>query len=230
MSRVFVIEDNALIRESVAEYFQVNGFDVKEFERGTGVLDTLKVSPPDTIILDIMLPDVSGYILAKQIRTQSSVPIIFLTAREDESDRVMGFEVGGDDYVVKPFSTKELFMRTQAILKRVSPDTAEKREYGSWERSGELLTVDTRARRATVDERELQLTNAEWQILTYLVFREGRAISRQQILGECLGYLVEGSERTVDTHIANIRAALGNASWIETVRGFGYRFVSDSET
>lgn len=229
VSRVFVVEDNTLIRDSVSEYFQVNGFEVLPFERAQGVLDALGVSRPDVIILDIMLPDMSGYMLAQQIRAHSSVPIIFLTAREEESDRVMGFEVGGDDYVVKPFSTKELYLRTRAILRRLQSDNSAEREHGTWRRGGDVLTVDTKSRRALLNDKDISLTNAEWQIMTYLAFREGRAISRQQILGECLGYHVEGSERTVDTHIANIRSALGNPDWIETVRAFGYRFVPEAK-
>ena len=228
MNRVYVVEDNKLIREGVSEYFQVNGFEVVEFDRAEGVLEGLRVSEPDAIILDIMLPDKSGYILAKEIRKHSTVPILFLTAREEESSRVMGFEIGGDDYIVKPFSTKELLLRTQAVLKRVGAESQTEREEGRWYHNGHELHVDRRKRKAFRDGEELHLTNAEWTILSYLAFREGRAISRQHILGECLGYHFEGSERTVDTHIANIRDRLGKGGWIETVRGYGYRFVPDN--
>lgn len=228
MSRIYIVEDNKLIREAVCEYFQVNGFEVVEFDRAAGVLEGLRVSEPDAIILDIMLPDKSGYILAKEIRKHSSVPILFLTAREEESSRVMGFEVGGDDYIVKPFSTKELLLRTQAVLKRAGTGTESQRQQGTWYHNGHRLHVDLVKRKAFHDDEELHLTNAEWTILSYLAFREGRAISRRHILGECLGYHFEGSERTVDTHIANIRDRLGKGGWIETVRGYGYRFVPES--
>lgn len=227
MNRIYVVEDNKLIREAVCEYFQVNGFEVVEFDRAAGVLEGLRVSEPDAIILDIMLPDKSGYILAKEIRKYSTVPILFLTAREEESSRVMGFEIGGDDYIVKPFSTKELLLRTQAVLKRAGTESQSEREEGTWYHNGHKLHVDRRKRKAFHDGEELHLTNAEWTILSYLAFREGRAISRQHILGECLGYHFEGSERTVDTHIANIRDRLGKSGWIETVRGYGYRFVPE---
>ncbi|MFO8065726.1 MAG: response regulator transcription factor [Spirochaetota bacterium] len=227
MNRIYVVEDNKLIREAVCEYFQVNGFEVVEFDRAAGVLEGLRVSEPDAIILDIMLPDKSGYILAKEIRKYSTVPILFLTAREEESSRVMGFEIGGDDYIVKPFSTKELLLRTQAVLKRAGTQSQSEQEQGTWYHNGHELHVDQRKRKAFHDGQELYLTNAEWTILSYLAFREGRAISRQHILGECLGYHFEGSERTVDTHIANIRDRLGKSGWIETVRGYGYRFVSE---
>ncbi|MFP4011200.1 MAG: response regulator transcription factor [Spirochaetaceae bacterium] len=227
MSRIYIIEDNKLIREGVAEYFQVAGYEVVQFEQAAGVLEALRVSPPDAIILDIMLPDKSGYILAQEIRKSSSVPILFLTAREEESSRVMGFEIGGDDYIVKPFSTKELLLRTQAVLRRAGGTGESEREEGVWHRDGRELHIDTRSRKAALDGKELPLTNAEWSILSYLAFREGRAVSRLQILGDCLGYHYEGSERTVDTHIANIRHRLGRGGWIETVRGYGYRFIPE---
>ncbi|MFP4302190.1 MAG: response regulator transcription factor [Spirochaetaceae bacterium] len=224
MYRIFIVEDNELIRDGVKEYFLINDYEVVTFESGQGVLEALDVSRPDAIILDIMLPDTNGYILAKKIRQRSDVPIIFLTAKESESDRVTGFEVGGDDYVVKPFSTKELFLRTEAILKRSGSENGVVRERGSWQREEDTLEIDLSTRKATLNGRELQLTNAEFEILSFLAFREERAVSREQVLGDCLGYHFGGSERTIDTHIANIRAALGNSGWIETVRGFGYRF------
>lgn len=229
MSRIYIVEDNKLIRDAVSEYFQVNEYEVLEFESGKGVLDALEVSPPDAVILDIMLPDISGYVLAKRIRGQSDVPIVFLTARESESDRVMGFEVGADDYVVKPFSTKELLLRVEAILKRAGSAGQQEREQGSWRRGDDALEIDARARKAHLNGRELKMTHAEWEILSYLAFREDRAVSRQQILGDCLGYRFGGSERTVDTHIASIRAILGDSGWIETVRGYGYRFSAEGE-
>ncbi|MFP4209979.1 MAG: response regulator transcription factor [Alkalispirochaeta sp.] len=224
-NRLFIVEDNDLIRDAVSEFFQVNDYEVRAFSKGAGVLDAFEMTPPDVVILDIMLPDTNGYILAKQIRTISDVPLIFLTAKESESDRVMGFEVGGDDYVVKPFSTKELLLRTEAILRRAQPDETNPTEGSRrWQLGDDTLEIDHTARRVLVNDTEIRITSTEWDILSYLAIREDHAISREQILGECLGYHFSGSERTVDTHIANIRAALGNSGWIETVRGFGYRF------
>jgi DNA-binding response OmpR family regulator len=227
MARIYVVEDNDLIRSAVADYFNLNEHEVLPFERAAGLMESLKVAPPDAVILDITLPDGNGYRIAKEIRTTSAVPIIFLTARESESDRVMGFEVGADDYVVKPFSTKELYLRTMAIIRRDQHNQGAPAEGGTWTRSGTTLTLDTDRRRAFVDGDELNLTNAEWTILLFLAQREDRAVSRELILGECLGYRAGGSERTVDTHIASIRAQLNNPEWIETVRGYGYRFSSD---
>ncbi len=230
MNRIFIVEDNELIRDGVKEFFLVNDYEVVTFDSGRGVVEALDVSRPDAIILDIMLPDTNGYMLAKKIREQSDVPIIFLTAKETESDRVTGFEVGADDYVVKPFSTKELFLRTEAILKRSGNDSGIVRKRGSWRKQDDVLEIDLSTRKATLNGKELHLTNAEFEILSFLAFREERAISREQILGDCLGYHFGGSERTVDTHIASIRSALGNSGWIETVRGFGYRFSPEIES
>ncbi|MEX2445059.1 MAG: response regulator transcription factor [Alkalispirochaeta sp.] len=228
MARVYVVEDNDLIRNAVADYFTLHDHEVLQFEKAAGVLDSLEIAHPDAIILDIMLPDGNGYRIAKEVRTKSSVPIIFLTAKESESDRVMGFEIGGDDYVVKPFSTKELYLRTVAVMKRDQRESDVLESGGSWTLGPDTLELDTARRRTTVNHADLELTNAEWTILLYLAQREDRAVSREQILGDCLGYRAGGSERTVDTHIASIRAHLGRPDWIETVRGYGYRFSSDS--
>ncbi len=228
MPRIYIIEDNENIRDAVCEYFQVNDYEVLSFERSQGVLESMQSLEPDAIILDIMLPDMNGFLLTKRIREHSRVPIIFLTAKESESDRVMGFEVGGDDYVVKPFSTKELFLRTEAILKRVQEEGETAPTTGSWRKGEDLLRIDLEAHKVFMNDVEIVLTGAEWEILSYLAFRDGRAISRERILSECLGYHFTGSERTVDTHIANIRSRLGRSGWIETVRGYGYRFAPDT--
>ena len=222
------MEDNDHIRQAVKEYFEVNDMEVVEFSCVAGVLEGMEHKPPDIVILDIMLPDGNGYILAKKIRSCSQVPIIFLTAKEEESDKIMGFEVGGDDYVVKPFSTKELFLRVKAVLKR-SKERDEVPRVKRWTLKGAEFVIDEKTRRAYVNGRDFSLTTAEWNILCFLAFRNGQALSRKQILGECLGYLYEGSERTVDTHIANIRGHLGDKDWIETIYGFGYRFLGEPE-
>ena len=227
MSTLFVIEDNDAVRESVVEYCRVGGYTVKEFDRAAGVEEALRAGEPDAVVLDVMLPDGNGFLLAKEIRRSSDVPIIFLTVRGEESDRVMGFECGADDYVVKPFSAKELLLRIRAILRRAHDGEEEPVDSMTWQRDGRALTIDLRSRQALLNEQVLSLTNAEWEILTYLASHPGWAISRERILGECLGYLYPGPERTVDTHVSNIRTKLVDGSWIETVRGYGYRFVPE---
>lgn len=225
MATVFVIEDNEALREAVCSYLRLNDHRIVEFGRIAGVLDALRTKAPDLIILDVMLPDGDGFLLARKIRSSHSVPIIFLTAKSSESDRITGFELGADDYVVKPFSPKELSLRVEAVLRRSGGSATKSVAVMRWNLNEHTLEVDEEAHRTLLDGRELRLTAAEWKILSYLAAKAGTVVGRERLLGQSLDYLVaEGSERTVDTHIKNLRAKLGDAGWIETVRGFGYRF------
>ena len=228
MARVFVVEDNDSLREAVCSYLRLNDHEIVEFSRVGGVLEAIQTKPPDLIVLDVMLPDGDGFLLARKIRKAHMVPIIFLTAKASESDRITGFELGADDYVVKPFSPKELSLRVEAVLRRSSERSVQPAASKRWHYGERILELDEAAHRASVDEAEINLTVAEWKILSYLASRAGTVVGRERLLGESLDYLVaEGSERTVDTHIKNLRSKLGDPSWIETVRGFGYRFSGE---
>lgn len=224
MEKIIFVEDNDSIRESVSSYLRLENLEVFEFRRIYGVLDAVKMKNPDLIILDVMLPDGDGFHLAKKIRTFSVVPILFLTARTSESDRITGFEVGGDDYVVKPFSPKELTLRVKSILKRFGKNAKGEHNAGVWKLGEKVLSIDSLSHRALIDNREMLLTPAEWKILLMIATNQGIVFSRDRLLGECLDYMAEGSERTIDTHIKNLRTKLGDTGWIETVRGWGYRF------
>jgi DNA-binding response OmpR family regulator len=228
MARIFVVEDNESLREAVCSYLRLNDHELEEFPRIGGVLEAIATKPPDLIVLDVMLPDGDGFLLARKIRKDHDLPIIFLTAKASESDRITGLELGADDYVVKPFSPKELSLRVEAVLRRSSgggDPAAASRRWGLGER---ILELDEAAHRASVDGEGIGLTVAEWKILAYLAARTGTVVGRERLLGESLDYLVaEGSERTVDTHIKNLRSKLGDPGWIETVRGFGYRFAGE---
>lgn len=232
MARIFVVEDNESLREAVVSYLRLADHEVVEFAGASRVAEAVDTRPPDLLILDVMLPDGDGFRLARSIRKRHAVPLVFLTARTAESDRITGFELGADDYVVKPFSPKELVLRVEALLRRSGP-TAGTAAAGpavprSWQRGGRLLRIDEAAHRASLDGSDLDLTGAEWKILRQLAARAGTVVSRERLLGEGLEYLVaEGSERTADTHVKNLRAKLGDAGWIETVRGFGYRFAGE---
>ncbi len=227
MARIFLIEDNENLREAVRSYLALDDHEVVEFDRLASVEGAIRTAAPDLMILDVMLPDGDGFLLARRLRREFQFPIIFMTARSSESDRITGLELGADDYIVKPFSPRELVLRVNAILRRtVTADRSSSiRKTESWQLNGVEMVIDSASHRVVVDEQEVNLTAAEWKILEYLVARPGLVVGRVRLLGEGLDYLIaDGSERTVDTHIKNLRAKLRDPAWIETVRGFGYRF------
>ncbi|GAB4224889.1 MAG: response regulator transcription factor [Spirochaetales bacterium] len=222
---IYVVEDNPQIREVVVEYLKLEDHEVIEFPGVEGVLEASMHRTPDLCILDVLLPDGNGFALAKKLRERiPEIPFLFLTAKDSESDRILGLELGAEDYVVKPFSPRELVLRVEAILRRTGRKPGKTGPEGKWEWEGSILQLFEGAHALTVDGKEVKLTGAEWKILHYLVSQPGVVIQRERILGDCLEYYFSGSERTVDTHIKNIRKKLGKDGWIETVRGFGYRF------
>ncbi len=225
MACIVLVEDNAFIREAAAGYLQLDGHNIIEFGAVKDVVETVRRGVVDLAILDIMLPDGNGFNLAKSIKEIADIPLIFLTAKSSESDRILGFELGADDYVVKPFSPKELALRVQALLKRYNQAARPNEDSPSWTLDGNELVIDSASHRLHINGEEAHLTGAEWKILAYIAEQEGLVVSRERLLSECLNYFFEGSERTIDTHIANLRGKLGSSVWIETVRGYGYRFA-----
>lgn len=224
MACVIIVEDNSLIRDAVSGYLKLDGYKTLEFGGVTGVLDAVKRETADLAILDVMLPDGSGFALAKEIRASSDIPLIFLTAKDSESDRILGFELGADDYICKPFSAKELVLRVHALLRRTGKsDGGKSAASGEWQSGNSAVFIDEGRHSVSVDGNPIELTSTEWKILLYLASNAGQVVSREQLLGECLNYFFEGSERTIDTHMANLRSKIGQ-QWISTVRGFGYRF------
>lgn len=241
MARVFIVEDNEGLREAVVSYLELEEHHPVSFNRFAGVEQAAAMQQPDLLILDVMLPDGDGFRFARTFRRKFDIPIIFLTARTAESDRITGLELGAYDYVVKPFSMKELMLRVNNVLAR-SAGAAGKvgidRSHASipgtrnWSLAEHTLMLEDAAHRVTVDGIPRELTAAEWRVLGLLAHNEGIVLSRNRILGSALDYISDASARTVDTHVKNIRAKLGYREWIETVRGFGYRFAgsrSDEE-
>lgn len=225
MATILLVEDNTLIREALEGYLELDGHEVHAFDRVEGVVDFLEQTSVHLMVLDVMLPDGNGFLLAREIRKRWSIPLIFLTAKDAESDRILGFEMGADDYVVKPFSTRELVLRVQALLKRTKDRPEVPEEPRRWKADDHSIDLDRDSHQLWVDDAKISLTSAEWKILVSLIDHRGSVVTRQQILTDCLHYAVEGSEKTVITHMANLRDKLGQGEWIETVRGFGYRFV-----
>lgn len=222
--RILLVDDEPDLLELVRVNLDGAGFSVETAEGGREALASIRRSPPDLIVLDLMLPDVSGTEICRQVRADArlaEIPIIMLTAKADEVDRVVGLELGADDYVTKPFSPRELTLRVRAILRRRGVRPAPSRVL-----SHERLSIDSERHRCTVDGDELTLTAKEFELLRNLMERPGRVMTREQLLEEVWGSDVVVTTRTIDTHLKRLREKLGPAGdYIETIRGVGYRFA-----
>jgi DNA-binding response OmpR family regulator len=212
--KVLIVEDEDSIAEPLAEGLRREGFDVERAETGRAALES---SGADLVLLDLGLPDVDGFSVCRELRTRSDVPIIMVTAKGEEVDRVVGLELGADDYIVKPFGFRELLARIRAVNRRTSERPATRST-----RVGPL-ELDVRGRRARVDGRALDLTPKEFDLLALLAREPGAVVSRSEILQEVWQTTWYGSAKTIDVHVAALRKKLGDASWIETVRGVGLR-------
>lgn len=227
--RILLVEDEKNIREAVAAYLEKEGYWVTAVEDGKDAIDEFGKHDFDTIILDLMLPKVSGEKVCKVIRDTSDVPIIMLTAKGEIEDRIIGLELGADDYLVKPFSPRELVARVRALLRRANSDREplrEAMEYGE-------LTIDMSGHKVLVNGEEVDLTASEFKLLATLSRYPGRVYSRMELVEKVLGYDFEGYERTIDSHVKNLRAKLGDnprdPKWLHTVHGVGYRFEDPSK-
>jgi DNA-binding response OmpR family regulator len=219
--RVLLVEDDAGIAESVRDGLRRYRFDVEVTDRGQRALE---LGPgADVVLLDLGLPDIDGVDVCRQLRAVSDVPIIVVTARDDEFDRVVGLEVGADDYVVKPFGMRELIARIRAVSRR-SARVADGDDDHHVLHVG-ALTVDPRTRRVTVSGREVDLTPKEFDLLAVLAAEPGTVLRRERLLEEVWDANWFGSTKTLDVHVASLRKKLGDPGWIETVRGVGFRAV-----
>lgn len=222
--KVLVVDDEAAISELVSYNLTREGFEVITADNGLGALTMVEKQGPDLVILDVMLPGLSGLDVCRMIRQKTDVPIVMLTARKDEVDRVLGLELGADDYVTKPFSPRELVARVKAILRR----TANKSREVAEEVRAPGLSIDFERRAALVDGQEMNLTFTEFELLGILARHPGRAFTRDELLARVWGDDFFGDARTVDVHVRHLREKLkdnqGSPRFIETVRGVGYRF------
>ncbi len=230
MARILVIEDEPDLQQVLAYNLRLAGHGVISSLRGGEGLGLAQTQHPDLILLDLMLPDLSGIEICKRLKGETAtrhVPILMLTAKGEEIDRVLGFELGAEDYVTKPFSVRELLLRIQAILRRTQPvrsqDSGDPVQFGN-------LRVDPGAYRVWVRNAEVQLTSMEFRLLMTLYERRNRVQTRASLLEDVWGMQADTETRTVDTHVKRLREKLGDAeSYIETVRGVGYRFVTVPE-
>ncbi len=224
MARLLIVDDEAQIRTLIRKYAEFGGHTVIEAADGMQAITATASGTPDLIIMDIMMPELDGFSAAREIRKTSPVPIIFLSARGEEYDRINGFESGADDYVVKPFPPKELLLRIEAILRRTAAAPAAEATAKEVYAFGGL-SVDMTARIVTVDGAKLDLSPKEYDLLFYLIRNKNIALSRERLITEVWGYDFFGVDRTLDTHIKLLRRALGPYSaHIVTLRGVGSRF------
>jgi DNA-binding response OmpR family regulator len=222
---ILVVEDERKIRDLVRSYLEREGYQVVTTASGAEAITLAESTRPELVVLDLRLPDVPGEEVARELRRSSHVPILMLTARSGQDDRIHGFELGADDYVTKPFSPRELVLRVQAILRRGhgESDTTESVSFGR----GELVLDETR-HTASVRGELVDLTPTEWEVLASLVRFPGRVYSRLELINRARGYEFEGYERTIDSHVKNLRRKIErdphDPQIVQTVLGVGYRF------
>ena len=217
---ILVVDDEQRMRKLIKDFLVAKGFSILEAEDGEKALEVFENNKNkiNLILLDVMMPKLDGWSVLRQIRQESKVPIIMLTARGEEQDELFGFELGVDEYISKPFSPKILVARVEAILKRTNNDPKEVRDYGG-------IEIDKEGRTVKVDGKQIELSLREYELLVYLVENENIALSRDKILNNVWNYDYYGDSRTIDSHIKKIRHKLGKkGKYIKTIRGIGYKF------
>ena len=221
MAKILVVDDEANIRTLIKKYAQYEGYGIVEAVNGIDAIAKCRAEDFDLIVMDVMMPELDGFSAVREIRKNKNIPVIMLSARGEENDRIHGFEVGVDDYVVKPFSPRELMMRIAAVLRRSgngNEDENDVVDYGD-------LAIDFRGRFVYVQGRRIDMSPKEYDLLFYLARNVNVALSREKLITEVWGYDYYGDDRTLDTHIKLLRRSLGDAAGhIVTLRGVGYRF------
>lgn len=227
MKKLLIVDDEERIRLIIKKYAEFEGYEAIEAKDGLDAVQLTQKQEIDLIIMDIMMPRMDGFSAIEEIRKTSNVPVIMLSAKGEEYDKIHGFELGIDDYVVKPFSPKELMMRVSAVLKRIPKEKNAEREVMEYEG----LKIDFTARKVFIDQKEIEMSPKEYMLLFYLARNEGIALTREQLIHDVWGYDFYGDDRTLDTHIKLLRKSLGAYSnRIVTLRGLGYRFETDSSS
>lgn len=225
--RVLLVEDDPSIAQSVTSSLQTAGIEVHHVGTGQAAIDFVKSDRPDVVLMDLGLPDMDGLDASKTIRASSTIPIIIVSARGDELDRILGLELGADDYVVKPFSQRELLARIRAVTRRVGDgtDLSENDQVIGTSR----LIINEREHSVKLDGVDVVLTAKEFELLAYLASSPGTVFRRNDILEHVWDVNWFGTTKTLDAHIASIRKKLGNPDWVQAVRGVGFKFVEVTE-
>ena len=219
--KVLIVDDEKMIRDVLREYVEFDGNEAYEAADGLQAVRMCKDNDYDIILMDVMMPGLDGFSAVKEIRKFKDIPVIMLSARGEEYDKLFGFEVGADDYVTKPFSPKEVMARIAAVTKRHKAGAVSAREVLKFEG----LEIDMKGRNVYVDGQKLDLTPKEYELLFYLVKNNGIALSREKLLSDVWGFDFYGDDRTVDTHVKMLRSSLGEyRKFIVTLRGLGYKF------
>lgn len=221
--KILIVDDEQGIREVIKEYCILENYEVLEAENGIEAIESVKENDIDLIVLDIMMPKLDGYSALKEIKNIKNIPVILLSARKEEFDKLMGFNLGTDDYITKPFSPRELIARIKAILKRTNNETDEF--------IIDTLKVDFKGHTVSIDDEEIKLTPKEFELLSYFIKNPNIALSREQLLSKIWGYDFFGDDRTIDTHIKMLRNNLKQyRNLIVTVRGMGYKFENKKKS
>ena len=218
MEKILIADDEQLMRQLVVDFLQPEGYELIEAADGKEALELYQKEHPDLVLLDVMMPGYDGWTVCREIRRESAVPIMMLTAKGEEIDQLFAYDLGVDEYITKPFSPKILVAKIKTLLRRVQKEQeVQKIEDG--------VSIDQDARQVVLDGKNIDLSPTEYKLLTYLVSNAGKALSRRQILNKVWNYDYYGDLRTVDTHINRLRIKLGDkGKYIQTVRGYGYRY------
>ncbi|QHT62208.1 response regulator transcription factor [Paenibacillus lycopersici] len=223
--RVLIVEDEIKLRELIADYLEAEGLTWLEAENGDEAVALFRESKPDLVILDIMMPGLDGYDVCEEIRKQSDVPVLFLTAKGEEEDKLLGYDLGADDYMTKPFSPKVLAAKVKALLRRAEVPRIERSDAAGRQLDMSGMRIDIAGREVALDGAPLAISPKEFDLLLFFASHRNIVLSRDRILEHVWGFDYDGDARTVDTHVKRLRQKLGTrAEWIATLRGNGYRF------
>jgi len=224
LHKILIVDDEEKIRSLIKKYAEFDGHNVTEAANGMEAVELCRSNDYNMIIMDVMMPELDGFSAVREIRKKSDIPVLMLSARSEEYDKIHGFELGIDDYVTKPFSPRELMMRVEAILKRVEKnDNNDENAHVIFKKEG--LYADFTARKIMIDGIEASLSPKEYDLIFYIIKNKNIALTREKLISEVWGYDFYGDDRTLDTHIKLLRKSLGKyACFITTLRGVGYRF------